>query len=261
MDVRSDSLTSWKPRLIKCHRHKTPVIQILSCAFQCQLTCLTMVTVVAHLAQLSELNLEIMKLVWCEWWNPSENTAADGGLTRDEIFERLKDKKRAVRRRPSKSAGDVSPRSLINQSKTLKSHLLELSSPPERLKVDGTADFPGAPLVYVMNDITTVTWPSTAFMLREVWRLKHVEQTHLVQMMTDQKDVFFSANKSATADETRLEINKQIEWSKSHDYLEHVEHHPNELHFTRRLRYEYRLLEYIARHANSDRNAKRTGGS
>jgi hypothetical protein len=210
--------------------------------------------------QLSELHLEIMKLLWLEWNEAQPGTAVTGGLTRDEIFQRLKGRVRINWNPPRESdrpgsrggAGiEKSRPQLVNKAETLKGHLKRLCHErPERLRASRTSDYPGAPYVYMINDITTVTYSSTASMLLEIFRKKHIEQRDLIGRLRTQTTVSFLAG-SPTPEELTHEIVQQINWCRARSYVEYVAEHQTELRPMTRLLYEYKFLEFVAAHART----------
>ena len=139
---------------------------------------------------------------------------------------------------------------LVGNSATLKRHLKMLCEiEPKYLTSGMVTDRRGSPFVYKMNDLTVATWPSTAYILTEVWKAKHISRQFLVQMMLRQQSVKF-LDGSATQQEIAAEVEKQIEWCESQRYLDYVEkHEKTDYRAADRLHFEYRLLEYIARHS------------
>jgi hypothetical protein len=211
-------------------------------------------------AQLPELHLEILKLVWSAWSEPNNlkvTNLVDGGLTRDEIFEALKGKTRSRWKAPKTTSGTASEISveappLVNASDTLKRHLQALTTrPPNYLTSGRVTDRPGSPFVYEINDVTVITYPSTAFMMTEVFRAqKHMEASLLIKAMLQQHKigrVAFVADQSASDDEIRVEIKEQLEWCIAQKYLVPVDEHATGYRAGKRLHYEYKLLEFIAR--------------
>jgi hypothetical protein len=206
-------------------------------------------------ARLPELHLEILKLVWSEWDSPKTGRIVDGGLTRDEIFEGLQGKYQSNWRPPKPKPGELAslavlPSSppLVNKSVTLKRHLQQLcENEPQYLTIGKVTDRRGSPFVYKINDLRVATWPSTAFILTEVWKAKHLEKRLLLQAMLHQRNVAFIPDQSATQDEVEAEIEKQVNWCLAQHYLEFVEQHMSEFRPAPRLHYEHKLLEFIAR--------------
>jgi hypothetical protein len=213
-------------------------------------------------AQLPELHLEILKLVWSEWNNTQTGRRiVDGGLTRDELFDGLKDKRQSnwLPRRPKATDQVLSPvlpsaPPLVAESETLKRHLHHLCiDDPKYLTSAKVTDRRGSPFVYKINDMTVITWPSTAFLMTEIWKAKHVPKHTFVESMVRQKKVRFLADEASTREQIVTEIESQINWCIAQRYLEHVEQ--RELAAYRpadRLHYESRLLAFIAQHARPD---------
>jgi len=212
-------------------------------------------------ARLPELHLEILKLVWLEWDSTKTGgRIVDGGLTRDEIFEGLKGTYQSGWRPPKPKVGEIaspvlpSAPPLVRESTTLKRHLQQLCADHPRytnetkfLTRGKVTDRAGSPFVYKINDIMLATWPSTAFMLTEVWKAKHMGRQVLIDAMVHQQNVIFLADKSATPEQIREEIEKQINWCLAQHYLEHVEEHKlTDYRAAHRLHYEYRLLDFIS---------------
>jgi hypothetical protein len=208
-------------------------------------------------AQLPEVHLEILKLLWAEWNSTrAGDRIVDGGLTRDEIFTGLSGKVQSNwRPKPAAAAESASPilpsaPPLVNVAPTLKRHLHQLcNDAPKYLTSGKVTDRRGSPFVYKINDLTVATWPSTAFLLTDVWKAKHREKRLLIEAMLNQEQVAF-LDKSATSDQIIREIEKEINWCLAHSYLEYVEEHEETAYRpAARLHYEYRLLEFIARQA------------
>lgn len=202
-----------------------------------------------EVVELPELHLEILQLVWSEWNRDQNNRFVTGGVTRDEIFVALREKPRR-RWKPSKDLAvmPVAAPLLISKSATLKSHLKALCDDRfHRLVSKRTADYRGGPLVYMINDLTTATYSSTAYLLVHLYQNRHMETRDLIRSMLAQSDVPFLPG-AHTQEETSVEIQQQIDWCLDRQYLAYVDKHPTELRYTERLRYEYHFLEFVARH-------------
>jgi len=205
-------------------------------------------------AQLPELHLEILKLIWLEWnSNRAGERLVDGGLTRDEIFASLSGKLHSnwnSKPRPGDANSAVLPPAppLINAAVTLKRHLHQLcAGEPQYLITRKVPDRRGSPFVYKINDVSVVTWPSTAFLLTEVWKAKHIGKDVLVEAMLAQDGVAF-LDKPAAREQVIREIERQINWCLAQKYLEYVEEHEeSDYRPADRLHYECRFLEYVAR--------------
>jgi hypothetical protein len=99
----------------------------------------------------------------------------------------------------------------------------------------------------MINDLTTVTYSSTAFMLLEIFRRKHIEQRDLAGAMHGQRKMVFLLG-NPTLEEVTAEIKQQINWCRTNSYVKYVDEHATELRPTSRLLYEYRFLEFVAAH-------------
>lgn len=181
--------------------------------------------------RLPTIDLEILKLLWKDLYSGN-----GFGLTRKEIFEALKEK----------TAHSQLP--IFQTDAALRSHLRALKARDPSLMVSGKAEtnVPGGkPLVYKFDRDITISWPTTAFMLIQLWQFqgRAVERHVFIEKMLQ---LGIKNSSTGMTKATRDELSRQIDTSIAWGYINLINR--SVLLPTDRIQFEHDLLKFIASH-------------
>jgi hypothetical protein len=182
--------------------------------------------------RLTAIDLEILKLLWTDLYSGN-----GFGLTRKKLLASIQEK----------TPKDQAP--IVKTDSALRVHLRKLISHIPPLMVSGKAetDTPGGkPSVYKFARDAAITWPTTAFILLQLWQFpgRAVEREVFIEKMLKLGVGNSSTGNRLTEDELRYQIATSIKWN----YIDLVNN--SVLVPTDRVEFEHALLEFIASHLN-----------
>ena len=180
--------------------------------------------------RLTTVDLEILKLLWTDLYSGN-----GFGLTRKKLLVALQ--------KNSPEGRDP----IMKSDAALRVHLrkLMLRVPAVMMAEKAETDAPGGkPMVYKFARDTTISWPTTAFMVIRLWQFpgRAVEQQVFIEQMLKLGIKNSSTGSRATEDELLHQIATSITWK----YIDLTNH--SVLVPTDRVQFEHALLEFIASH-------------
>jgi len=176
----------------------------------------------SHSSALATVDLAILKVLWTDWFTP------DGtGLTRNELAKQLN-----------------TPTTVVKTDAALRQHISKLTDDQLIVFQKRQTNKPGGkPNVYTIAVNSIITWPSTAYMLVELARVRpSIERTAFVRRMLELKIQNSSTGEIATQDEIERQLATCSEWGYI-NYINETVMLPSD-----RLKFELEYLKFVASH-------------